>query len=85
MQCDFCTSNNGEYLDKEESYKGSAKEICCEFKYSLQHNQENTGQRESYVQTSQIIMQIFVIQRFQISSALLQISLSTYLPKMITS
>ena len=45
MQCDvtraICISNNHEYLDKEQNYKNSTKEV---FKCSLQWNQENIGQ-----------------------------------------
>ena len=37
-------SNNFEYLDKEQSYRNSTKEVGCEFKCFLQYNQEKTGQ-----------------------------------------
>ena len=37
-------SNNVEYLDKEQRYRNSTKEVGCDFKCSLQCNQEKTGQ-----------------------------------------
>ena len=37
-------SNNLEYLEKEGSYKNSAKEVTLSFKQSLQHNQKNVRQ-----------------------------------------
>ena len=39
--CVICISNNVKYFDKEEYYKNS--KLYCEFKCSLQCNQENTG------------------------------------------
>ena len=47
-RCVICISKNIQYLDKEQNYKNSTKEVkLCECRCSLQRNQENTGQNLS--------------------------------------
>ena len=57
-RCVICISNNVEYLDQEQSYRNSTKEVGCELKCFSQCNEEKNWTKCRVIASLEILINI---------------------------